>query len=543
MVRRRGIIVCLALLLVLPSCSLLTGNQPPVAIIEASPARGDAPLTVKFDGALSFDPKGLLVRYEWDFGDGERAEGPKVSHVYERNGIYLATLTVSDQFGASDQDHVRIVVGNPPPQAIFTASPVSGWPPLPVTFDGSVSFDPEGDAIVSYEWDFGDGKRASGLRVTHTYPQAGRFTVQLAITDRDGAMSTATLVVNVLDFISTRDLRVGKSPMSAVTVDFDGDGRLDIAVANSESDEVSLFFGAAEAGAFIRGERISVGRRPVALTAADFDGNDRLDLAVAHLESGVVTLLLNDGGREFKKGQKWRVGRWASAITSADFNRDGLSDLAVTDPDADQVIVLLGDGTGGFEEPQSMPVGRWPAALASGDFNGDGRMDLAVANFQADSMTLLWGDGVGGFYESGVREVGKGPVALTAVDLNRDDLLDLVVANSRSGSLSIFLGMGDGRFRLDSEIPAGDDVRGVAVGDFDGDGSLDLATANSGADTVSVFLNDGVGGFDTPSQGREYPADSSPAALATGDLDRDGFLDFVIVHFAGDRISILLNKL
>lgn len=543
MVRWRGIGLYVLLMWALTGCDLLTGNQPPVAIIEASPTRGDAPLRVEFDGSLSFDPQGLLVRYEWDFGDGTRAEGPKVTHVYRRNGVYIATLTVSDQFGARGQDRVRIVVGNPPPQAIFTASPIRGWPPLIVTFDGSVSFDPEGDAITSYEWDFGDGQSASGPRATHTYAEGGRFVVQLTITDQGGAISTATLTVHVLDFMSAQDLRVGRSPVSAVTADLDGDGRLDVAVVNSESNEVSLFFGGGQAGSLIRGERISVGRRPVALTSADLDGDGRLDLAVAHLDSGSVTLLWNDGNRGLQRGDELRIGRWASAITSADFNRDGWSDLAVADAGTDQVTVLLGNGEGVFEIASTIPVGRWPAALVSGDFDEDGRPDLAVANFHEDSITLLFGDGVGGFREGGLRAVGEGPVALASLDLDGDARLDLVVANSKSANLSVLLGAGRGRFSLAPDIPVGEGVHGLAVGDFDGDGSLDLASANSSRNTVTVLLNDGVGQFRTRSQAREYPADGSPVALVAGDFDQDGFLDLVIVHFEEDRISILLNQL
>jgi chitodextrinase len=545
MIGQRGMGLCLLLvvLLLVPGCSWLTGNQPPVALMEASPLRGEAPLRVEFDGSRSYDPNGLLVRYEWDFGDGTRAQGPRVSHVYERNGIYVATLLVSDSFGASDQDRVRIVVGNPPPQAIFTATPISGWPPLVVTFDASASFDPEGDEITGYDWDFGDGRSDRGSRVTHTYPQAGRFPVHLTITDRDGATSTAALAVHVLDFLSARDLRVGHSPIDTLVGDFDGDGLPDIVVANSESQELSLFFGGVPIGSPAREERILVGRRPVAVAAADFDRDGRLDLAIAHLESGSVSVLLNDGGRLFRRGDDLFVGRWLSAIVAADFDRDGFPDLAVADAGSHQVIVLLGDGAGGFRLEQNVPVGRWPAALATGDFNGDGRLDLAVANFHEDSLTLLFGDGIGRFRSGGNRAVGQGPVDLVAVDLNGDGVLDLVVANSKSASLSVLTGEGGGRYAAAFQIPVGRGVRALAFGDFDGDGTSDLVAANSGSETVTVLLNDGSGRFNRRAQAREFPAAGGPTALAVGDLNRDGFLDLVIVHFDGDHISILFNRL
>jgi len=543
MKHRTDIALLLLVLLMFPGCSLLTGNRPPVAIIDALPTRGEAPLSVVFDGSRSFDPNGLLVHYEWDFGDGTKAQGPKVSHIYERNGIYLVTLVVSDQFGASDQDRLRIVVGNPPPQAIFTASPISGWPPLAVTFDGSASFDPEDNSITSYEWDFGDGKSAQGVRVTHIYPKAGPYTVQLTVTDRQGAQSTAAITVHVLGFLSSQDLRVGHSPVAGLLRDLDEDGALDIVVANSESHEISLFFGEVQAGSFAGEQRIAVGRRPVAVTAADFDEDERLDLAVAQLETGTVTLLFSNGGRNFKRRDEIRVGRWTSAIASADFNRDGFADLAVADADVDQVSVWLGDGAGHFESAGSFSSGRWPAALVVGDFNADGRPDLAVANFQDNSITLLFGDGLGALRSAGTHAVGQGPVALACADLNGDEILDLVVANSKSANLSVLLGTGGGRFDAASVVPVGKEVRALAVGDFDGDSFLDLATANSGSDSLSVLLNDGLGRFTVPSQKRDFPADGNPAAMAVGDINRDGFSDLLVVHFGSDRISILLNQL
>ena len=543
MTQRRAVGLCLVVLLAVSGCSLLTGNQPPVAIIEALPTRGSAPLQVEFDGSRSFDPNGLLVHYEWALGDGTRMEGPRVSHVYERNGVYLVTLVVSDQFGASDQDRLRIVVGNPPPQAIFTASPISGWPPLSVSFDASASIDPEGDSVANYEWDFGDGKHARGAQATHIYPKAGQFLVQLTITDREKAESTATLAVNVLDFMSVRDLRVGHSPVDSLVRDLDDDGALDIAVANSESNELSLFFGGAAVGMFTEEKRIPVGRRPVALTAGDFDRNGRLDLAVAQLESGSVSLLFNDGSRDFKRRDEILVGRWISAISSTDFNRDGFLDLVVADADVDQVTLLLGDGAGRFELAASFPTGSWPAAFASGDFNGDSRPDLAVANFQGDSVTLLFGDGLGTLRQGDALSVGQGPVALVSADLNGDEIPDLVVANSKGASLSVLLGTGGGRFGTASVIRVGKGVHALTVGDFDQDGFPDLAPANSGNDTVTLLLNDGSGRFTIPLQARDYSVDDNPTSVAAGDFNRDGFLDLVILQFWGDRISILLNQL
>jgi PKD repeat protein len=82
-------------------------------------------------------------------------------------------------------------VTNPPPSAVFTASPVGGQAPLAVSFDGSGSSDPNG-SIVAFAWDFGDGTPAgSGATVQHTYQSAGSFTARLTVTDDSGGTASA----------------------------------------------------------------------------------------------------------------------------------------------------------------------------------------------------------------------------------------------------------------------------------------------------------------------------------------------------------------
>ena len=90
-------------------------------------------------------------------------------------------------------------IANLPPVAVATASPTAGNLPLPVTFNGSQSSDPEG-AIVSYVWVFGDGSAAvSGVTVTHTYASAGSFTAVLTVTDSKAATATAKVTIVVAD--------------------------------------------------------------------------------------------------------------------------------------------------------------------------------------------------------------------------------------------------------------------------------------------------------------------------------------------------------
>jgi PKD repeat protein len=89
-------------------------NQPPIAVLSATPSVGAPPLTVAFNGSGSFDPDGTVTSWAWSFGDGASGTGPTTTHVYASAGTYTASLTVTDNDGASDTATRTIIVGFPP---------------------------------------------------------------------------------------------------------------------------------------------------------------------------------------------------------------------------------------------------------------------------------------------------------------------------------------------------------------------------------------------------------------------------------------------
>lgn len=96
-------------------------------------------------------------------------------------GLAAALLFVSGCFGPSGE----------PPVAAFLASPLQGEVPLRVSFDATLSYDPDG-VITAYHWDFGDGEEAQGAVVTHTYRSEGDYQVMLTVTDSQGRSSQTT---------------------------------------------------------------------------------------------------------------------------------------------------------------------------------------------------------------------------------------------------------------------------------------------------------------------------------------------------------------
>jgi PKD repeat protein len=175
-----------------------SSNQPPQVVALASPVTGIVPLTVSFF-ASAFDPDGYIASYSWNFGDGSGSAEASPMHTYQSAGGYTASVTVTDNGGASASSSVFINVtagGNLPPQVSITFSPGSGFAPLTVNFIANAS-DPDG-YIVSYSWDFGDGQGSSVPNPSHTYQNAGTYTSSVTVTDNAGAAASSSVGLSVL---------------------------------------------------------------------------------------------------------------------------------------------------------------------------------------------------------------------------------------------------------------------------------------------------------------------------------------------------------
>ncbi len=130
--------------------------------------------------------------YSWDFGDGSRAYGKKiVKKVYTKGGDYKISLTVTDKSETfcNSNSTEKIIHVNAPPKAEageeFILKCVSDPNDMVVSFDASASTDDNNDAL-SYEWDFGDGSKDYGVKVSHRYSEIGNYDVKLIVRDDSG---------------------------------------------------------------------------------------------------------------------------------------------------------------------------------------------------------------------------------------------------------------------------------------------------------------------------------------------------------------------
>ena len=338
----------------------------------------------------------------------------------------------------------------------------------------------------------------------------------------------------------------GSGPSSVVTPDFNGDGKLDLAVANSGSNNISILLGNGD-GTFQPALNQSAGSGPASMAVGDFNGDGKLDLAVANSGSNNVSVFLGKGDGTFQSAVDYAADASPTWIAAGDFNGDGKLDLAVANRLSNDVSVFLGKGDGTFEPALNTVVAGAPFALAVGDFNGDGKLDLFAATFAAQAVSVLLGNGDGTFQPVASYAAG-GAVSAVVGDFNGDGKLDVALGIIPSGNMgptnvSVLLGNGDGTFQpaVDYSVGSNAYVSSVLVGmeDLNGDGKLDLTVAiYGGEDIFSLLLNKGDGTFQPAVN---FPAGSEPVAMAPGDFNNDGRLDMAVGNGSSSMVSVLLQ--
>jgi hypothetical protein len=352
-------------------------------------------------------------------------------------------------------------------------------------------------------------------------------------------------------------IKVGTAPSAVELADFNRDGKLDAAVANSESDNVTILLGDGK-GDFkpAPGSPFPAGNEPNDLAIGDINNDGNLDLAFANHDTTYLTVLVGDGKGGFKPqtGSPFTVQSkpHPHGIAIADFNGDSWADLATDDWQNNRVTVIFNDRKGGFLSPGvSFAVGKMPyQKLRAADLNKDGKADIVTTNFEGGNVTVLLGDGKGGFKEApgSPFDSNKQPFAIAIGDLNGDGTPDLAVGHysghitDTSGDrMTILLGVGDGTFQqVWSQLAPGKAPTRVAIGDVNGDKIADAVFANYGNNSVTVVLgsrND----FNTAS-GWTTGAGRLPSGLAIGDLNADGRGDIVTANYDDNDISIILTK-
>ena len=230
---------------------------------------------ITFSGSAT-DPEGdPIADYHWVFGDGNDAHGQQVNHAYTASTAYVVTLYVTDTRGGTGYAETVCQIGVPNRTPIADADgPYSGEVDTEIHFDGSQSYDPDGDPLA-YTWNFGDSTSpATGVQVSHKYAQTGTYNVSLQVDDGRGGLDTADIQVTitpqnqppVAGFTFDGDL------VMWATLTFDGTGSYDAEGRPLASWEWDFGDGSSTTGAIVTHGYAEPGDYTVILTVTDDKG-------------------------------------------------------------------------------------------------------------------------------------------------------------------------------------------------------------------------------------------------------------------------------
>ena len=349
-----------------------------------------------------------------------------------------------------------------------------------------------------------------------------------------------------------------------IVADLNGDGIPDL-VANGAFG-VGVMLGTGD-GTFTPRVNFATGAQSQDVAAGDFNGDGRMDLAVSlNSPQFSLALLTGNGDGTFNAPVTFdNTGALddAPSIVATDLNNDGRLDVVISHTLAcfvspcvatRNITVMLGLGDGTFQTPFEIDVGTGMLRIAVGDFNSDGIKDLGIAGNQAQVYVLL-GIGDGSFLKQPTINLladafGADGTDIDVADLNGDTIQDLVVAIGLNGSRTgILLGNNDGTFQPARIITdAGLRVpQYTAIADFNRDGFLDLALSMADG-TVGLFQilhGNGDGTFRAPVNYAVPPPLSSigGGTIVTGDFNRDGRADIALpITGARAGLAVFINS-
>lgn len=338
-------------------------------------------------------------------------------------------------------------------------------------------------------------------------------------------------------------------PASIISTDFNGDGQVDLAIANDSIHLVSVLLGSGS-GIFGPASSYTVDPGAISVTSGDFNGDGNADLATANCGyyptwAHSASVMLGTGTGSFGAFSSFPVDSVPYCIICADFNKDGNLDLATANAGSDNISILLGTGTGSFggTTNYSVALNSYPVSIVTADFNGDGSLDLATANWLSNDVSVLLGSGTGTFSGAATFTADSMPRSITSADFNGDSKADLAVANSVGKNISILLGTGNGSFSSAVNYTVGissmTHPNSIISSNFDGDGKLDLATANLyNPGILSVLLGTGTGTFGTVSS---FTVGCGSSAVCSGDFDGNGMPDLASANYCSYNASVILN--
>ncbi len=327
----------------------------------------------------------------------------------------------------------------------------------------------------------------------------------------------------------------------AMAADLNGDGYVDLTTVNEDSADLRVFMNLANGsglyGAFLQ-PPFTIGPESSPNESGDYNGDGKIDIAVSATDSASAWIARGAGNGTYASSQEVAVGTEPHGIAVLDVDGDGDWDVVIANHASNNLSRMINNGSsfGASTVFESGQDGEY--ALTAGDMNNDGIADLVVGAQDAWTIAVLLGNGDGTFTAHTPQNAGGAVWKLVVGDVNGDGKLVVAAANGDSDNAAILLGNGDGTLQSPTVLPTAPHVVGSALGDLDGDGDLDWVVSSFGGGVWHVFVNNGAGAFTADP---DISAVSNPSCAILLDTDNDGDLDLALTDEIADLVKILRN--
>jgi hypothetical protein len=391
---------------------------------------------------------------------------------------------------------------------------------------------------------------ARGTEYTPATPLTSGTTYYFEVIATDGSQggtwSTFGIYATPNLSFSTSYINGGSLPNLVATGDFNGDGIPDLVTAQFNTPYINILLGNGD-GTFKPPQTYQIYSNVAKLVVADFNGDGKLDIAIDPLVGKGLTLLGNGDGTFKTMGGS--VSEFPmDELAVGDVNGNGTLD-AITSVQNESLGASIslqpGSANGNFSQVGSTILSDLSPSAALADFNHDGKADLAAAVVGGNGVSVLEGNGDGTFGPPNTYAIGYAS-HVAAGDLNSDGNDDIVaVGNYITPILTILLGNGDGTFAKGQAFNLAPLIHGeyngprsIILGDFNGDGREDIAVTTYNS-IIVLLQNSASAGFQQP---EAFSLERNATAIVSADLTGDGKPDFIAEYAAGNGVSqILMN--
>ncbi len=446
---------------------------------------------------------------------------------------------------------------------ITNFSPTSGPVGTLVTITGTNFNDTVANNLVLFGTVAANIVSASSTSITANVPVGTNFQY-ITVTNLTSHLTAYTTIPFSVTFscdsalfASRVDFTAGNNPYCLAIGDIDGDGKPDICATNYNSPSISVFRNISTTGTIVFAAAVNFTAYPGpwGIALGDFDGDGKLDMAVANNNSpyniSVFRNTSTPGNISFATRIDIPTGTLPYMIAVADLDGDGKPDIASPNWISSNVATFRNTSTVGnisFAAHVDFATGADPEGIAIGDIDGDGKPDMAVAGYGTSVASVFRNISTVGTinFAPKVDFTTQTNVSHIAIgDLDGDGKPDLALSSLSYNGFSALRNtssVGSVSFAPKVDFLTGNYPEGIAMGDLDGDGKPDIVTGDLTAGSISTLHNTSIVGTLSFAAHQDYLAGVHAYGVVIGDMDGDARPDIAVANSNATTISTFLNQ-